>query len=300
MIVAVCSDKGAPGGTTVAMTLGMVWPGVRAVVETDVAGGDLALRVRATDSGQFLTATPSLASLSTAVRMGEVDPALHAQDTSLGVPVIVGSPSAVRFRAVRSTWPAVAACLADWSGTAIADLGRVDGAAASVPVAKSASLAVLVTRFSVEGLARLRDRVDDPAVLPAATGDGRSRVAVVVVAPSRQAGEAIAGTRQVLDSIGSPVPVVGAVAWDPAAAAALWEGTVTRRLAGSELIRSTRSIAESMLSGWPELAGAVVNAADGGGMGSPPTRPAGRSRWTAGIAAGASTVPVPAGTEASS
>jgi hypothetical protein len=284
------------------------------VVETDVAGGDLALRVRATDSGQFLTATPSLASLSTAVRMGEVDPALHAQDTSLGVPVIVGSPSAVRFRAVRSTWPAVAACLADWSGTAIADLGRVDGAAASVPVAKSASLAVLVTRFSVEGLARLRDRVDDPAVLPAATGDGRSRVAVVVVAPSRQAGEAISGTRQVLDSIGSPVPVVGAVAWDPAAAALLWEGTVTRRLAGSELIRSSRSIAESLLSGWPELAGAVVSAADAGGVGSPPTSPAGWTRWarrwgrpagggdgsSAGIAAGASAVPVPAGTEASS
>lgn len=312
MIVAVCSDKGAPGGTTVAMTLGMVWPGVRAVVETDVAGGDLALRVRSAESGEFLTPTPSLASLSAAVRMGVVDPALHAQETSLGVPVIAGSPSAVRFRAVRSTWPAVASCLADWSGMAIADLGRVDGTAASVPVAKSASLALVVTRFSVEGLSRLRDRVDDPDVLPAPTDDGRSRVAVVVLAPSRQAGEAITGTQQVLDSVGSPVPVVGAVAWDPQAAAALWDGTVTRRLAGSELIRSTRSIAESMLSRWPELAGA----SDGAMADSSVTGPASWTRWgrgsrwghpadggdggPGGAAARAAVQPVAAGTEASS
>ena len=280
MIVAVCSDKGAPGGTTLAVALGMVWPGQRAVVEADVAGGDLALRVRS-PSGEFLTPTPSLASLSTAARMGIADPAAHWQLTSLQVPVIVGPPSARRYRAVRSAWPVVASSLADWSGTAIADLGRLDAADPSVPVAQSAALALLVTRYDVEGLARLRDRVDE-SVLPAPMDDGRTRVGVVVLAASRQADEAIAETRKVLDSVGSPVPVAGAVAWDPRSAAALWSGTVTRRLAGGELIRSTRALAESVMTRWPEVAAASIAEAPGDGAQDAATPwPAGepRRRW---------------------
>lgn len=251
MIVAVCSDKGAPGGTTLAVALGMVWPGQRAVVEADVAGGDLALRVRS-DAGDFLTSTPSVASLSAAARMGTADPAVHAQLTSLQVPVIAGPPSARRFRAVSSAWPVVASSLADWSGMAIADLGRLDAGLPSVPVAQAATLALLVTRYDVEGLARLRDRVDEQSVLPAAMDDGRTRVGVVVVAPSRQKDEAVSETQKVLDSVGSPVPVVGAVAWDPRSASALWAGVVTRRLAGGELIRSTRTLAELIMTRWPE------------------------------------------------
>ena len=41
MIVAVCADKGAPGVTTLCLTLGMVWPGERVVLEGDVSGSDL-------------------------------------------------------------------------------------------------------------------------------------------------------------------------------------------------------------------------------------------------------------------
>ena len=90
--------------------------------------------------------------------------------------------------------------------------------------------------------------------------DGRTRVGVVVIAPSRQADEAIAETQKVLDSVGSPVPVAGAVAWDPRSAAALWAGTVTRRLAGGELIRSTRALAESVMTRWPEVAASIAGA----------------------------------------
>lgn len=261
MILAICSDKGAPGGTTLAMALGMVWPGQRAVVEADVAGGDLALRVRS-ESGEFLTPTPSLASLSTAARMGTADPAVHSQLTSLQVPVVVGPPSARRYRAVRSTWPVVASSLAEWAGTAIADLGRLDAAIPDVPMAQSAALALLVTRYDVEGLARLRDRIDEQSVLPAPMDDGRTRVGVVVIAPSRQADEAIDETQKVLDSVGSPVPVAGAVAWDPRSASALWAGSVTRRLAGGELIRSTRALAESIMIRWPEVAASIAGTSD--------------------------------------
>ena len=59
--------------------------------------------------------------------------------------------------------------------------------------------------------------------------------------------------RQVLASIGSPAPVIGFVAHDPAGAGGLWAGELTRRFAGSELVRSVRATAESVLAGWPDL-----------------------------------------------
>jgi hypothetical protein len=41
VIVAVGADKGAPGVTTAALTLGMVWPTDRVVLEADPSGADL-------------------------------------------------------------------------------------------------------------------------------------------------------------------------------------------------------------------------------------------------------------------
>ena len=48
MIVTVCSDKGSPGVTTLAVAIGLVWPVPRLVLEADPAGGDLAFRMRRT------------------------------------------------------------------------------------------------------------------------------------------------------------------------------------------------------------------------------------------------------------
>ena len=56
-----------------------------------------------------------------------------------------------------------------------------------------------------------------------------------------------------LASIGSPAPVVGFVARDPAGARGLWAGELTRRFAGSDLVRTARATAESVLAAWPEL-----------------------------------------------
>jgi len=66
-----------------------------------------------------------------------------------------------------------------------------------------------------------------------------------------------------LASIGSPIPVVGFLAQDPAGAQGLWAGVTTRRFAGSDLVRSTRVIAESVLASWPALI--PVPAAPAGG-----------------------------------
>ena len=68
-----------------------------------------------------------------------------------------------------------------------------------------------------------------------------------------------------LASIGSPVPVVGFLAHDPAGAQGLWAGVMTRRFAGSDLVRSTRAIAESVLTSWPALIPAATPDAGAGG-----------------------------------
>jgi hypothetical protein len=76
---------------------------------------------------------------------------------------------------------------------------------------------------------------------------------VVVTGPARSASFGPEQVRQLLASIGSPAPVLGFWPHDPPAARGLWEGQLTRRLAGSSLLRSARSIAETALATWPQL-----------------------------------------------
>ena len=273
MIVTVCADKGSPGVTTLATVLGLVWPGPRAVVEADTAGSDLSFRLRpATNGGVLggrLAPDPSIAVLATAARLGLTDagPLPYAQDTSLGVPVVPGVLSAERFRALRSLWPQVASELAGWTGTAIVDVGRLTHDHPALPVAGASSVVLLLTPATLEGLYHVRDRVIE---LSGTLGDPartRPNLGVVVTGEVRDRRSGIEQVRQVLASIGSPAPVIGFVARDPAGAGGLWVGELTRRFAGSELVRSVRATAESVLAGWSELLPAPPPEAVGDGVG---------------------------------
>jgi len=273
VIVTVCADKGSPGVTTLATLLGLVWPGPRAVVEADTAGSDLSFRLRpATNGGVLggrLAPDPSIAVLATAARLGltEAGPLPHAQDPSLGVPVVPGVLSAERFRALRSLWPLVAKGLAAWEGTAIVDVGRLTHDHPALPVARASSVVLLLTPATLEGLYHVRDRVaelSDTLGDPART---RPNLGVVVTGEMRDRRSGVEQVRQVLASIGSPAPVIGFVARDPAGAGGLWAGELTRRFAGSELVRSVRATAESVLAGWPELLPRTPTVSPGNGDG---------------------------------
>jgi hypothetical protein len=258
MIISVCSDKGSPGVSTLAAALSVVWPGQRVLLDTDTAGGDLPFRLWGAGSGaprERLASSPSVASLATAARLGltAAGPRPFAQDTSLGVPVVPGALSAERFRPLRAMWPRVAAELAVWSGTVVADLGRLQPGNDALPVAQKSTAVLLVTRVDLESLAHLRDRVAELAGSVGDPGRDRSPVGVVVTGPPKARRFGVEQARQVLASIGSPVPVVGFLAHDPAGAQGLWAGVMTRRFAGSDLVRSTRAIAESVLTTWPAL-----------------------------------------------
>ena len=275
MIVTLCSDKGSPGVTTLAVALGLVWPTPRLVLEADPAGGDLAFRMRHTDGGGPLNPDPSAATLAAAVRAGlaEKDLPRYAQPTTLGVLVIPGVLSPERGAPLRPLWPRVAGIAAAWPGTALADIGRAPPGNPALPLARSATCVLLLARASLEGFYHLRDRVgelaqvvgDPSAQRPSTAGSAseqRSPLAVVVTGRPRQRKEALAQARYLLDAVGSPIPVAGFLPDDPAGVEALDRGEVTRRLLGTELVRAARQLAGTVLSWWPELATATDDAAE--------------------------------------
>jgi hypothetical protein len=97
-----------------------------------------------------------------------------------------------------------------------------------------------------------RDRVAELSGTVGNPGLDRPNLGVVVTGGVRDRRSSIEQVRQVLASIGSPAPVVGFVARDPAGAPGSWAGELTRRFAGSELVRTVRSTAESVLTRWPQ------------------------------------------------
>ena len=256
MIVSVCADKGAPGVSELATVLGLVWPRPRLVLEADCSGADLAFRLTHSDGDRLLDAHPSVLSLAADARGALPDGGVlrYTQPTSLGVPVLGGALSADGFAAMARLWPRVAELAAGWDGTVIADLGRFQPGDPATPIAKASTVVLLLARPDLAGLYHLRDRV---AELAATLGDPaaeRNPVAVVVRAQAGNAGKASVGqVRQLLVAAGSPIPVVGLFADDPAGVALLRAGQLTRRLLGSELVRSGQALAETVLSCWPQL-----------------------------------------------
>lgn len=255
MIVAVCSDKGSPGVTTFALALGLAWPGERLVLEADPAGGDLMFRLHRPGGQDLLDRAPSVLTLAVDARSGLPANALpgYTQPTATGVAVIPGALRAEEFVAMGSLWPYVAREAATWPGVVVADVGRMLPGNAAVPVAKAATAVVLVTRPSLEGLFRLRHRVAELAQLVGDSARERSSVTVVVVAKAKERRQRVAEVRHLLDSIGSPIPIAGVAALDPAGVQALYGGEGRKR-SRSDLMHAARDVAGMLIGWWPELA----------------------------------------------
>lgn len=282
MIVSVCADKGAPGVTDLATVLGVVWPGHRVLLEADVAGGDLSFRLRHADGDRLLDAAPSVLSLAADARgtLPAGGLARYAQPTVLGVPVVPGALSAEAFAPMARLWPQVAQVAAGWEGTAIADLGRLQPGNPASVLARASTALLLLARPDLAGLYHLRERVAELAALVGDPAQERTPVAVVVRARPGQPGRAAVGqVRQVLEAAGFPVPVAGVFAEDPAGAALLREGELSRRLLGGELVRSARALVDTVLGWWPELVQPAAEPAL-------PEAAAGWRRWAGALRAG--------------
>jgi hypothetical protein len=254
VIIAVGSDKGSPGATTLATVLGMLWPGERVVCELDARGADLPYRMRAAGGGP-LAASPSVATLAVDSRPGAGVRSLlmYAQLTAAGVPVITGEVSAHRFANLAGHLPAIGDAFAAWPGTVIADLGCLQPANPALRLARLATVVVLVTRADTESLGHLRDRVEELSAQVGGPHLLRSPVAVAVRASRSEAGTAVSRVERLLGSIGSPVPVIGAVPDDPTTVAGLYSGSLPTRTQRSGLLVSVRELAERLQVMWPEL-----------------------------------------------
>ncbi len=255
MIIAVCSDKGSPGVTTLATALALVWPGQRLLLEADVAGGDLAFRARRPDSDEFLPPGPTIVELAAASRLELPPEALpsFALPTSWGVPVVQAPPALHAYAPLRGLWPGVAREAARWSGTVIADLGRLQPGHPGIAIARVASVVLVLGRDDVAGLHHLRERVLD---LSAAVGDtSRARNPVGVVVRSKDTGQrqALRQVVQLLSAAGSPVPVIGGFAEDPAPVTAINSGKLTRKASSSRMLNSVRQLTQAIMATWPEV-----------------------------------------------
>ena len=262
MIVAICADKHAPGATTLATALGVVWPVERVLLEADPSGGDLAFRLRDAQRSE-LASEPTVMSLAADARESLPAGSLtgYAQQTSLGVPVLLGPLSAEGFEPMARLWPQVAAEAQRWPGTVIADLGRLQLRHAASPVAAAATAVLLVMRADTgEDLYHGRDRAGELAGRLGQGPHGRSPLAVAVVCQARDGRRAVGEVRQVLASHAatSTIPVLGFLAEDPRGVAGLRAGELSRRLLGSELIRSARTLAETLLGWWQEFTPAAA------------------------------------------
>ncbi|MER6878173.1 carbon monoxide dehydrogenase maturation protein, partial [Amycolatopsis sp. NPDC000673] len=222
MLIALCSVKGSPGVTTLAVALAVQWPQAertrRLVAEVDPAGGDLAMRFG-------LPATPGLVSLAAAARR-TCDPALiweHTQSLPSGVCVLVAPPGAAHARAALSilttvpNGPLVPAVARVPGVVVLADCGRVDPGSLAEAVARRADALVLVTGTQGDEIAHTAARLGElarwtprPSLL--ITGDGYPTADV-----ERELG----------------VPTIGRIPHDPTAASALTDHRPLARRRGN-------------------------------------------------------------------
>jgi hypothetical protein len=256
VIVAFGADKGRPGVTTAALVCGMVWPTERVVLEADPAGADLPFRLTSA-AGTALDPSLSVRELANAVRTGATDAVTrHAQATMLGVPVVPGAMGPEMFSGTLNLWPRIAATSAAWPGTVLTDLGRLHPGHGALPMAKLATVTVLLARPDRGGMYRMRARAAELVSTLGEPSRTRGPLVVAIVCRSKDSKRALADAREVLNAARLPVPVAGYLADDPDTVEALYRGEVTTRVVNSDLIASARTLAQTLIGWWPELASA--------------------------------------------
>ncbi|MFC3689248.1 hypothetical protein [Aquipuribacter hungaricus] len=264
------ADKGAPGVTTSCLVLALGWPRPVLLAECDPAGADLPWRVNGT-SGPLVQGVGmvSLATSSRGVAGGHRRVWDHVQRLDGGLSVLVGPQAPEQAEAMGGAWGTIADLLAgvtdpdETAGTGVAgevdvvaDCGRLlSRSSPAAAVLQRADLVVLVTRPTVSGVAHARHGLGVAArVLNDAprAGSGLDRLAVLVVDDPRSPGSRKVQQREVGEVLdGTPglqdVPVVGVLAHDPRAAAALAGLSPSGRgLDRSPLLLTARSAAATL------------------------------------------------------
>jgi len=253
-LIAVASDKGAPGVTTASVVLAAVWPRPVLLAECDPAGGDLLYRFPAVGGGR-LDPGRGLLSLAVAARRGLRPEQVweHTQALRGGLAVLTGVSTAEQGAGLDPLWGPVGAVLAQLpQADVIADCGRIGVDGPPHDLLAQAAAIVLLTGDDLGEVVRLRERV--PAL--AAALDRRDRmtttIGVVVIAGHKRFHAALAEVGEALGHGQGPLNVVGGLAYDHRAARQLrgeWGG----RLDKSLLVRTARDVAGQLAGPLPAL-----------------------------------------------
>ena len=251
-VLALTSAKGAPGVSTAALAMTLLWPRSVLLAECDPAGGSsvLAGYLRGT-----VDHSRGLLPLALAQRHGELEHELWAQtvpltpddgstgETTAGRRLLPGLADAAQAPSAATLWGPLGSLLAslERAGTdVIVDAGRLGTAHAPTALLRQADLVLLVMGTSLPAVAAARARLgvlrDDLSVTGVPGHDGRlSNLGLLLV------GEGRPYTAKEI-SAACAVPVVASLAWDPASAEVLAAGAAPgRRFDTSPLVRTTRA-----------------------------------------------------------
>jgi hypothetical protein len=248
MLIALCSDKGSPGVTTTALALGSAWPTPVVVVEVDLSGGDLAIRLR--PRGAALPEAPTLLTVATAAR-AHSEPDLvrrHAHGLNAHVAVVPAPIGHEQLSGV-GDWRPLLDALVNSDVPVLADLGRLGADSPVWDIAIHADLVTLVGRPEPHSVIRMRDKISRMARGISAARGRPARLFPILVTPRRHGQANVRDLLAVLsDTPGGPfLAGGGCMALDPGAVRRLEAGEEpSGRLARTDLLRSARALAATV------------------------------------------------------
>jgi MinD-like ATPase involved in chromosome partitioning or flagellar assembly len=253
-LIAIASDKGAPGVTTAALALAAVWPRPVLLAECDPAGGDLVYRFPAVGGGH-LDPRRGVLSLAVVARRG-IQPHQvweHVQKLHGGLDVLAGVTNAEQGAGLSLLWGPIGKVLASLpQADVIADCGRLGADGPLYDLLAEATAVVLVTKVHVADVIRLRDRAAAFAAAAQSRGRRNFGVGVVVVADHKKFRAALGEVQHVLGQANAPATVLGGIAHDTKGADLLsgeWGGNLDRTM----LIKTARAVAQQLVHGLPPI-----------------------------------------------
>jgi MinD-like ATPase involved in chromosome partitioning or flagellar assembly len=253
-LIAIASDKGAPGVTTAALALAAVWPRPVLLAECDPAGGDLVYRFPAVGGGH-LDPRRGVLSLAVVARRGMQPQQVweHVQKLHGGLDVLAGVTNAEQGAGLSLLWGPIGKALASMpQADVIADCGRLGADGPLYDLLAEATAVVLVSKVHVADVIRLRDRATAFAAAAQSRGRRNFGVGVVVVADHKKFRASLGEVQHVLGQANAPATVLGGIAYDTKGADLLngeWGGNLDRTM----LIKTAREVARQLVQGLPPI-----------------------------------------------
>lgn len=242
-VISLTSAKGAPGTTTTALALALIWPRPALLVEADMAGSSAIL------AGYFHGDIPhdrGLVDLASAFRQGELAEGLRRASIPLegsNASLVPGLLTPAQAGTMQRLWEPIAVVLRalERTGTdVIVDGGRATAAGAPLPLIRESDLAMVVTGSDLPAIAAARALAATLRNEMAQRGVGEDALSMLMVGEGRPF-----SAREARQVVG--LPVAATMPWDPKNAEVLSLGEPAKsQFQRSSLVRGARTAADSI------------------------------------------------------